>query len=138
MVQLRSWARSWPPRCHAGGEWSDPGDTKWHPKWHLTTTNFPKYKRRKHLQGATTSLILGATGVTPCGTQMAPRGTFVAPSGKEGLRPAPFWGAADRGLVRSGSASLARLRQVMQALGLQLHHGRLRVAGPQPKATGKS
>src|SRR6516162_2965018 len=100
MVQMRSLAREWPPRCHAGGEWSDPGGTKWHPKWHLTTTNFPKRKRRNHLQGATTSLILGATGVAPCGTQMAPCGTLLAPSGTEGLRPAPARGPANPGLVQ--------------------------------------
>jgi hypothetical protein len=101
LVQMRSWARSWPPRCHAGGEWSDPGGTKWHPQWHLTPTNLRKRKRCNDLQGATTSLILGAICVAPCGTQMAPCGTLVAPSGTEGLRPAPSRGAPNRGMVRS-------------------------------------
>ena len=61
MVQMRSLAREWPPRCHAGGEWSGQGGTKWHPQWRLTTTNFPKPKRPKDLQGATPFLIMGAT-----------------------------------------------------------------------------
>jgi hypothetical protein len=88
------------PGCHTGGEWSGPRGTKWHPEWHLTPTNFPKAKRRKHLQGATRFLILGATGVAPCGTQVAPSGTLLAPSWTKGLRPAPFWGLGNPGVVR--------------------------------------
>ena len=59
-------------RVPRGGEWSGPRGTFWHPKWHLTTTNFGKHKRRKGLQGATRILIMGAISVAPSGTRMAP------------------------------------------------------------------
>jgi hypothetical protein len=58
---MRASGRRRAPWCHGGGEWSEACGTKWHPKWHLTTTNFPKRKRRNDLQGATPVLIMGAT-----------------------------------------------------------------------------